>query len=271
MLEALIPQLGDHTAESLGGGDICRAYRIETATGRYFAKTPLRADPYLFAAEEWGLRALAAVVPGLTPHVIGVDADWLVLEWVEEAPPSQPAARELGHCLAQLHAAPQQAFGVGPEHARIGSLPMPSGRYDRWPQMYAALRLEPLVDGDLPNCRAVVESLRDEPEWAGPPEPASLLHGDLWSGNVLWTDDAPVLADPACHVGHRETDLAMLALFGTPHLADIIAAYQEVYPLAPGWQDRVGLHQLWPLLVHHRLFAGGYGQRAEQIAREHVR
>jgi len=271
MLEALIPQLGDHTAVPQGGGDICRAYRVQTATATYFAKTPRRPDPHMLPAEAWGLRAIATVVPGLTPQVLRVDADWLVLQWVDEAPPSQTAAGELGRCLARLHAAPQKAFGVGPEHARIGSLPLASGRYDRWPQMYAALRLEPLLEGDLPNCHAVVESLRDEPDWAGPPEPASLLHGDLWAGNVLWTDDAPLLVDPAAHVGHRETDLAMLALFGTPHLADIIAAYQEVYPLAPGWQDRVGLHQLWPLLVHHRLFAGGYGQRAEQIAGKYVR
>jgi fructosamine-3-kinase len=96
------------------------------------------------------------------------------------------------------------------------------------------------------------------------------LHGDLWSGNVLWSD--PVrLIDPASHTGHRETDLAMLALFGTPHLDRILAAYQEVYPLSQGWQTRVGLHQLWPLLVHHRLFGGGYGARAERIAAGYLR
>lgn len=271
MLEALTRHIGHHTAVPVGGGDICRAYRVETATATYFAKTPLRPDPQMFAAEAWGLRRLDAVVPGLTPEVVHVSTDWLVLAWVDSAPPTVAAARALGRSLAQLHQAHAGSFGQGPQPARIGSLPMPSGDFATWPQMYAALRLEPLLGPGLANCHAVVESLLDDPDWAGPPEPASLLHGDLWSGNVLWTDDAPLLIDPASHVGHRETDLAMLALFGTPHLADMIAAYQELYPLAPGWQDRVGLHQLWPLLVHHRLFAGGYGQRAEQLARQYLR
>lgn len=92
------------------------------------------------------------------------------------------------------------------------------------------------------------------------------IHGDLWSGNVMWTKDGAVLIDPAAHGGHRETDLAMLALFGCPYLADVLSAYQSVRPLREGWRDRVGLHQLYPLLAHVVLFGGGYGHQAETAA-----
>ncbi len=270
MPESLTTVLGAHTATPIAGGDICRAYRVQTAHAVYFAKTPRTPDPDMFSAEAWGLLALREAVSGLTPEVVHADGQWLILEWVGQRPPIRSAARHLGRRLAQLHAVAAGPFGYGHAAGRIGSLPLPCGEYATWAQMYAQLRLEPLLDAGLPKCTVLAQALRTQPEWAGPPEPPSLLHGDLWSGNVLWAGD-PVLIDPACHVGHRETDLAMLALFGAPHLEQILAGYQEVYPLADGWRERVALHQLWPLLVHHRLFGGGYGQRAEHIAAGYLR
>lgn len=101
-----------------------------------------------------------------------------------------------------------------------------------------------------------------------PGEPPARLHGDLWSGNVLWGADGRAwLIDPAAHGGHRETDLAMLRLFGCPHLERVLAAYQETVPLAGGWMERVGLHQLFPLLVHTVLFGRGYAEQAVAAAR----
>ncbi|MEU0459358.1 fructosamine kinase family protein, partial [Streptomyces sp. NPDC006129] len=106
------------------------------------------------------------------------------------------------------------------------------------------------------------------PGLAGPAEPPARLHGDLWSGNVLWAADGHVwLIDPAAHGGHRETDLAMLHLFGCPHLEAVLAGYQEEAPLADGWRDRVGVHQLFPLLVHAVLFGRGYAEQALAVAR----
>lgn len=270
MPEALEQILGPHEASPVAGGDICRAFRVKTPEGVYFAKTPRRPDPHMLTAEAWGIAQLNGAVAGLCPEVIHADTEWLVLEWITQTAPSVAGAHALGRRLATLHAQPADGFGHGHRHGRIGALPMPSGNYDSWPAMYADLRIQPLLDAGLPNCAALAEALRGDPDWAGPAEPPSLLHGDLWSGNILWSTE-PMVVDPACHSGHRETDLGMLALFGTPYLDQILAAYQEVHPLAIGWQGRVPLHQLWPLLVHHRLFGGGYGARAEQIARGYLR
>ena len=110
-----------------------------------------------------------------------------------------------------------------------------------------------------------------QPQEPVPEEPPARLHGDLWTGNVLWGQDGRAwLVDPAAHGGHRETDLAMLALFGLPHLPRVLDAYDEAAPLAEGWQDRAGVHQLFPLLVHACLFGGGYGARAAAVAARYV-
>jgi fructosamine-3-kinase len=105
---------------------------------------------------------------------------------------------------------------------------------------------------------------------AGPAEPPARLHGDLWGGNVLGGADGRAwLIDPAAYGGHREVDLAMLRLFGSPG-PRVFDAYAEASPLAPGHEDRVGLWQLFPLLVHAVLFGGGYGSSAEAAARRYA-
>jgi fructosamine-3-kinase len=110
--------------------------------------------------------------------------------------------------------------------------------------------------------------LAELPRLAGPPEPPATIHGDLWAGNVLWADNGVnLLVDPAVHGGRRETDLAMLALFGLPHLDRVLSAYHEAWPLPDGWKERTALHQLHPVLVHAVLFGGSYGAQAGQLAR----
>lgn len=151
--------------------------------------------------------------------------------------------------------------------ATIGAAPMRNTPADVWPDWYAADRIAPYLAALTTTERADVEVVLDRvDDLAGPPEPPARLHGDLWSGNVLWAPDGVWLIDPAAHGGHRETDLAMLALFGCPHL-DQLAASDEAAPLAPGWRERVPLHQLFPLLVHATLFGGGYGAQAAAAAR----
>jgi fructosamine-3-kinase len=155
----------------------------------------------------------------------------------------------------------------------FGSLRLSNEPAGSWAEFYSERRLAPLARmaaerGALsPDGRAEIERVCARmPELAGPPEPPARLHGDLWSGNVMaGADGRSWLIDPSCYGGHREMDLAMLRLFGAPSQR-IFDAYEEIAPLAAGWQDRVELCQLAPLLVHAVLFGGSYGAAAERAA-----
>ncbi|MFD6176130.1 MULTISPECIES: fructosamine kinase family protein [unclassified Isoptericola] len=251
-----------------------------------FRKSRPGAPPGFFATEAAGLRWLA--VPGgpRVARVLGVGPEHLDLERVRAADPTPDAARDLGRRLAVLHRAGADGFGVLPPGADTGwfgplddPLPLAAGAWGDWPAFYAHARLRPVVAQgrergvlDADDAAAVERVCGRLGVLAGPAareEPAR-LHGDLWSGNVLWAPGPAgaaeaVLVDPAAHGGHREADLAMLALFGAPHLGEVVAGYDAASPLAPGWQDRVALHQLYPLAVHAVLFGGGYVARTRQL------
>jgi fructosamine-3-kinase len=204
------------------------------------------------------------------PEVLGCDASLLAVFWLAPGAPDASAAKRLGAGLAALHAAGAERFGA-PWPGFIASLPLPGQPATSWPGWYASQRVLPFlrraVDaGTLPTAdtRLVEAAAARFAEVAGPPEPPSRIHGDLWSGNVLWSGGQGWLIDPAAQGGHRETDLAMLALFGAPYLETILGAYQDAAPLAAGWRDRVPLHQLHPLLVHVCLFGSAY--RAATLA-----
>ncbi|MET7463063.1 fructosamine kinase family protein [Nonomuraea sp. NPDC005501] len=245
------------SAEDLGGSHGRRLRRGVLDDGRQvFAKVGT-ASP-AFASEAAGLRWLGEVIA--VPEVVEVAEDRLVLSWVDTEPPVPAAAERLGRELARMHAAGAPAFGA-PWPGFIADLPMDNSPADDWPSFYATRRVLPFVRlAGLPaeDVRLIERAVERFPEAAGPPEPPARIHGDLWSGNVLWSGGTGVLVDPAAHGGHRETDLAMLALFGMPYEDRILAAYQEESPLADGWRDRVPLHQLHPLLVHVVLFGGSY-------------
>jgi fructosamine-3-kinase len=246
-----------------------------------FRKTRAGAPDGFFATEAAGLRWLDVPDGPRVVRVLDVGAEHLELERLRPTGATPSAARAFGRDLAILHAAGAPAFGALPPGAGgtgfFGPLdeplPMVAGAWDDWPTFYADARLRPVVRqgrerGVLTaDDQAAVETVCARlPDLAGPSsdEPAARLHGDLWSGNVLWCPEA-VLIDPAAHGGHRETDLAMLALFGAPHLEEILAGYAEVRPLATGWQERVRLHQLYPLAVHAVLFGGGYVDRTRRL------
>ncbi|MEI5103746.1 fructosamine kinase family protein [Streptomyces sp. PmtG] len=230
-------------------------------------------------AEATGLSWLAAAGTVRVPRVYGYDERWLVTDRVATGRPGARAAERFGRDLAALHAFGAPAFGAPPadglQDAYIGRAPMRNVPGDAWPDWYAEHRVLPYVrravdDGTLrPGEAHVLEHVCERlPELAGPAEPPARLHGDLWNGNVLWGADGHVrLIDPAAHGGHRETDLAMLHLFGCPQLERVLDAYQDAAPLADGWADRIGPHQLFPLLVHAVLFGRGYAEQALAIAR----
>ncbi|MFD3454011.1 fructosamine kinase family protein [Streptomyces sp. NPDC058691] len=268
-------------AVPVGGGSICTTARLRVPDGRaVFAKTLDGAPDGFFAAEAAGLRLLAGSGTVAVPEVLAADRHTLVLEWIEPGPATPAQAERLGRELAALHGVRAPAWGTaGPGF--IGGLPLPSpaGRpptaAEDWPAFHARHRLLPFLrqaaDGgamapaDVRSVERVCELL---PRIAGAPRPPALIHGDLWSGNVLFAADGRArLVDPAAQGGLPEADLAMLELFGCPQLPRVLAAYEEVRPV-PGRQERLALHQLHPLLVHAALFGGHYGAAAGRAARE---
>lgn len=259
----------------VAGGDVCTATRLRLSDGRSaLMKTRPYAPEGFFEAEAAGLRWLRETGGDLVAEVLGVTSSCLIVEWVEPARATPEAAADLGRRLASLHASGAESFG-GTQDGFIGALPMPNKPAETWPEFYAVRRVLPYLKLSVDRGRieaddaaAVEQVVKRIVDLAGPEEPPARLHGDLWSGNVVWhAERGGVLVDPAAHGGHRETDLAMLALFGLPHLQRLQAAYHEEHPLADGWEERQPLHQLFPLLVHTALFGGRYGAQAGEAAR----
>ncbi len=233
-----------------------------------FVKRREDAPAGFFEAEAAGLRWLAAAGGARVVEVVDASPDEIRLARVNRTMLTADAARTLGRNLATTHAAGAAAFGAGPVAydgpLYIGSREMPRIESASWGEMYARGRVEPFLapavaaghlmrdEADLVRraCDLIAAARFDD---AAPP---ARIHGDLWAGNVLADADGAILIDPAAHGGHAETDLAMLQLFGLPHLDAVIRGYQDAAPLRDGWQDRVPMHQLHPLAVH----AAGHGR-----------
>ncbi len=240
-----------------------------------------RADAPLgaFVAEAAGLDWIR--VPGgpRVPLVLDVTAEALTLERVTPGAPTADVADDFGHRLATLHQTGADAFGA-PWTGYVGPvadlLPLDNADSPTWAEHFAERRVGPALReardrGRLDERDATaVAVLLERLSALVPTEPVARLHGDLWTGNVLWSPGRVWLIDPAAHGGHRETDLAMLSLFGLPFLDRVLASYDECWPLQDGWRERLPLHQLWPLLVHAALFGGDYGRRAGDVARAFV-
>jgi len=227
-----------------------------------------------FAAEANGLRWLAEAGAVPVPEVLAATPGALVISMIPAGRATPEAAFGFGTDLARLHAAGADSFGA-PWPGFIASLPLDNTQdAGDWPQWYAQRRLLPFLSravdaGALrPEDARLVDAVIDRiGSLAGPAEPPSRIHGDCWAGNVLWSGGRGWLIDPAAHGGHRETDLAMLALFGAPGLDRILAGYNDTVPLAAGWRPRVPLHQLHPLLVHACLFGASYREEVRSAAR----
>jgi fructosamine-3-kinase len=268
--------LGVVSTTPVAGGDICTSTRLRLTDGRgAIIKTRPHAPEGFFQREAEGLHWLAEAGGARTPQVLAVADDCLVLDWVEPGKPTTDLAERFGRSLAATHCAGAETFG-GPRDGYIGMAPLPNRSLPTWPEFFASRRVMPYVRaavdrGSLTTDEAatIESAMRRIHDLAGPAEPPARIHGDLWSGNLVWGADGDVwVIDPAAHGGHRETDLAMLSLFGAPHLQRILDAYDEAAPLADGWHERLALHQLHPLLVHSVLFGGTYGARAAAAAKD---
>ena len=267
-------------ADAIGGGSINDAYRIGTNAGRYFLKVN-SADrfPSMFEAEADGLRRLREAHAVRAPAVIafGEEADeaFLLLEHIEDGARGRAFWERFGQALAALHRNTHSHFGLERDNY-IGSLKQVNTPTADWAAFFIRHRLEPMVKmaRDTKRTEAGMafrfERLFGKLEWLFPKEPPALLHGDLWNGNFLsGPGGEPVLIDPAVYYGHREMDIAMTMLFGGFD-AGFHTAYNAAWPMELGWEERVELCNLSPLLVHANLFGGGYPQKVEAVLRRHT-
>ncbi len=277
MLAALEHALGEHgggparvvRSYPVGGGCISPAARIELDDGtRVFLKWSVAGDASPgFESEAVSLAALHEARALRVPVVRAIDPAWLALEWLEPGAPRAGTWEALGHGLARLHTTKGDAFGW-PEDNRIGSLPQRNRRHAHWADFWREERLLPqweqavsagrFTRADERGFAGVCDGLADLLA-AGDADGPSLLHGDLWSGNVhVMHDGEPALIDPASYHGHREVDLAMAALFGG-FGEGFFDAYNETWPLQDGNEPaRRSAYQLYYLLVHVNLFGPGY-------------
>lgn len=251
----------------VGGGCVNASARLEVGGGTVFLKHNEAAPERMFAVEAAGLAALRAARCGLrVPEVLEWRARWLALEWLGAGRGGEEFHERLGRGLAALHAAVRERWGWE-ENGFIGPLPQANGAAVGWADFWWRRRLEPQLrlaerNGARPGT---------EEEWArlaerlpvlltaGDEEGPSLLHGDLWGGNVLPVAGGEAgVVDPAAYLGHREVDLAMSELFGGfgTRFHD---AYREALPLRPGYPEcRRHVYQLYYLLVHLNLFGARY-------------
>lgn len=261
-------------ATPLSGGDINDTYRLDTNLGVYGLKINHQPNARAnFEAEAHGLGMLAAsdfIVP--KPLYFGQTENFafLLMDFIESGKPRPDYWEIFGRQLADLHRNSHTAFGLDTDNF-IGYLPQSNRPHQSWANFYATERIFPLLQKAVEQNLLAKKHLLSEPVWADffkslfPEEPPALLHGDLWAGNKMVSENGmPVLIDPAVYFGHREMDLAMMQLFGgfDPKL---FLAYHSAYPLQDGWENRVKWCQLYPLLVHALLFGGGYAAQVERI------
>lgn len=249
------------------GGSISAAWAVDLDDGRaVFVKAKADAPADMFAAEARGLAYLRAGLPDelSLPQVLACEPGFLVLELLEPGPPRPDFDELLGRGLAALHRSGAGLPGFGLDHSNyIGSLAQINDPCDDWPSFYRERRLAPMLARAEPQLGSALRPRFDQllvelEDRCGEPEPPARLHGDLWSGNLHRdASGRPALIDPAVYAGHREMDLAMMRLFGG-FSARTFAAYARAWPLQPGWERRVDLYQLYPLLVHVVLFGGSY-------------
>ena len=266
--------------QSVSGGCINDAWRIQTDDGEtYFVKSNHRL-PEMFRAEAQGLAAIAATETVRVPNVVACNDNpmqpFLIIEWIEAGPKSSLSQQALGTSLALLHkCSSSQQYGFGDDNF-VGETPQPNPVSSNWVEFWATQRLEHQLklasDNGVgsPELQTLGRGLIERLNQLLPDsnEAPSLIHGDLWSGNWMADDTGkPILIDPAAYWADRESEFGMMTLFGdfSPEFYD---AYQEVYPLRDGWQDRVTIYRLYHVLNHLNLFGQSYLGGCLEILRQ---
>lgn len=262
-------------ATPLGGGCVNNASRLDTDGGPLFLKVNDSTPPDMFEREAEGLIALAAPNAIRVSKVLGVGSNFILQEFVEPGKRRADFWETLGQQIAALHNTISPRFGF-PHDNYIGSTPQVNTWEDDGHTFFTEHRLRyqanlarrhRLLD---PSTHVSLISLISRISSLIPPQPASLLHGDLWSGNLhTGPNGEPVLIDPAAHYGWAEADLAMMTLFGSPP-DSFFRAYESVRPLTPGYRDRFDLYNLYHLLNHLNLFGESYGTSVRAILQRYA-
>lgn len=259
------------------GGDINQAVRLQTAGADYFVKWHTKSPPEMFPLEAKGLRLLAGATDLKIPAVIAANDDpaYLVLEWLEQGRKTQATDVALGEGLAALHLNHAEQHGLDHDNY-IALLYQPNTQTGSWAffygeqriraQMNIARKANKLSSGLEQDLETLINRL---PQLV-PETEASLMHGDLWGGNVMVLEGGhPAIIDPAVYYGHREVELAMTELFGG-FSREFYDAYNSVYPIDKGYNQRRSLYQLYPMMTHMNLFGGGYTSRVQSIVRQYM-
>lgn len=257
-----------NNATAVHGGDINQCYLLDTSKGSYF----LKVNASLFGLDFFEKEARGLLMLADT-HTLKVPLPlfdgkfqqevYLVMEYLEHGQAAPDFWQNFGYGLAALHKNTNADFGLSYDNY-IGRLHQVNHKENNWFDFYAQHRIRNLAQkaydrklltiSEMEMAEKICRNLRNYI----PVEPAALLHGDLWNGNFMATPQgAPAIFDPAVYYGHREMDIAMTSLFGGFSPA-FYSSYHEAYPLAPGWQERIELLQLYPLMVHLLLFGGHY-------------
>ncbi|SNT06760.1 Fructosamine-3-kinase [Ekhidna lutea] len=251
----------------VSGGCINSAVKISTKESSYFLKWNKAELKQMFQAETEGLKILNNLSPVFSPQVIAQDQlgskSYLLTEWIEKGRQTPDFWRVFGTNLAKQHKITSSRFGLDHDNY-IGSLPQSNKTHNSWYDFFAVERINPQLKlashkGLISNpIRNQFEILLGKLDQLIPEEPPALLHGDLWSGNFMINSSGEAaIFDPAVHYGHRETELAFTQLFGGFD-QEFYHFYEKEYPLEPGFDQRVDIHNLYPLLVHVNLFGSSY-------------
>lgn len=279
-LESSLSKIEQEAVEILGsknvsGGSINDAYELKTTLGSYFIKTNSASKyPNMFEAEARGLEVLSKKSSLETPKVVTTgtagDLTYLVCNYIESGRLRQEYWEDFGSRLARMHQNTQSYFGLD-HNNYMGAVPQNNEPCSTWGEFFVENRLRPLVNQSRklgllskPIDLKFQRLYRSIPA-IFPEEKPALLHGDLWAGNCMaGSTGVGCIFDPAIYYGHREMDIAMTRLFGG-FAPDFYRGYNETYPLSSGWEERISIANLYPLLIHVVLFGGGYVRQVEDI------
>ena len=262
------------------GGDINDSYKLKTDRGEFFIKCNSEEKyPDMFDKERGGLEALRENSDFRIPEFIATGSisgiSFLVLEYILESDRGGNFWGNFANNLVKLHNTTSETYGWDKDNY-IGSLIQSNKPCTKWSEFFIVQRLEPQLKSAFDKSLVSAEGMRlfsrffSRLESLLPQCKPALLHGDLWRGNYLIDDKGEaVLIDPAVYYGHREMDLAMMKLFGG-FSNELFSVYEELLLLEPGWEDRVNIHNLYPVLVHSNLFGGSYMQQALMVVKHYV-